>query len=164
MTQQHYASRSGHLDVCALLLRSGACASPRTPGGATPLHRAAYCGHVDVVRLLLRCGADPLLRDDDGASPLHKVMPANASALTHSYYHTRKRFSIKINFINPTLGKFFYHSTFLRTHTHTGLKYMHTHTQIQAKAYPCCLVRSKFRTARQSGGYDRFLSQEFARL
>ncbi|CAL8247698.1 unnamed protein product [Merluccius merluccius] len=70
---QHYASRSGRLDMCALLLRSGACASPRTPGGATPLHRAAYCGHVDVVRLLLRCGADPLLRDDDGASPLHKA-------------------------------------------------------------------------------------------
>ena len=33
-----------------------------------------------------------------------------------------------------------------------------------AWVYPCCLVRSKFQTARQSGGYDRFLTQEFARL
>ena len=73
---QHYASRSGRLDVCAFLLQSGACTSPQTPGGATPLHRAAYCGHLDVVGLLLRHGADPSLCDDDGASPLHKVMPA----------------------------------------------------------------------------------------
>lgn len=70
---QHYASRGGHLAVCTFLLGIGACASPQTPGGATPLHRAAYCGHVDVVRLLLQHGADPSLRDDDGATPLHKV-------------------------------------------------------------------------------------------
>lgn len=70
---QHYASRSGHLAVCSLLLQSGACASPRTPGGATPLHRSAYCGHLDVVGLLLQHRADPTLCDDDGATPLHKV-------------------------------------------------------------------------------------------
>ena len=34
----------------------------------------------------------------------------------------------KINFINPTLGKFVYHST----HTHTCLKCMHTHKYRQA--------------------------------
>ena len=33
-----------------------------------------------------------------------------------------------------------------------------------AWVYPCCLARSKFRSARQSGGYDRFLSQEFAKI
>lgn len=70
---QHYASRGGHVTVCAFLLETGACASPRTPAGATPLHRAAYCGHVDVVRLLLGRGADPTLCDDDGATALHKV-------------------------------------------------------------------------------------------
>lgn len=73
VVSQHYGSRSGHLDVCAYLLENGACASPQTPGGATPLHRAAYCGHLDVVGLLLRHRADPSLCDDDGASPLHKV-------------------------------------------------------------------------------------------
>lgn len=61
------------MTVCAFLLETGACASPRTPAGATPLHRAAYCGHVDVVRLLLGRGADPTLCDDDGATALHKV-------------------------------------------------------------------------------------------
>ena len=71
---QHYASRSGHLAVCKFLLENGACASPQTPGGATPLHRSAYCGHLDVVKLLLHHRADPMLCDDDGASPLHKVV------------------------------------------------------------------------------------------
>ena len=33
-----------------------------------------------------------------------------------------------------------------------------------AWVYPCCLAHSKFRSARQSGGYDRFLSQEFAKI
>ena len=33
-----------------------------------------------------------------------------------------------------------------------------------AWVYPCCLARSKFRTARQPGGYDRFLSQEFVKI
>uniref|UniRef100_A0A8D3E860 Ankyrin repeat domain 39 n=1 Tax=Scophthalmus maximus TaxID=52904 RepID=A0A8D3E860_SCOMX len=70
---QHYASRSGHLAVCTFLLENGACASPQTPGGATPLHRSAYCGHLDVVRILLHRRADPMLCDDDGASPLHKA-------------------------------------------------------------------------------------------
>lgn len=70
---QHYASRGGHLSVCSFLLEVGACASPQTPGGATPLHRAAYCGHADVARLLLQHRADPRLRDGDGATPLHKV-------------------------------------------------------------------------------------------
>ncbi|XP_033933249.1 ankyrin repeat domain-containing protein 39-like isoform X1 [Pseudochaenichthys georgianus] len=70
---QHYASRSGHHAVCKFLLESGACASPQTPGGATPLHRSAYCGHLDVVRLLLQHRADPMLCDDDGSSPLHKA-------------------------------------------------------------------------------------------
>ena len=33
-----------------------------------------------------------------------------------------------------------------------------------AWVYPCCLARSKFRSARQPGGYDRFLLQEFAKI
>ncbi|XP_034548965.1 ankyrin repeat domain-containing protein 39 isoform X1 [Notolabrus celidotus] len=70
---QHYASRSGHHSVCTFLLENGACASPQTPGGATPLHRSAYCGHLDVVRLLLHHRADPMICDDDGASSLHKA-------------------------------------------------------------------------------------------
>ena len=33
-----------------------------------------------------------------------------------------------------------------------------------AWVYPGCLARSKFRSARQSGGYGLFLSQEFAKM
>lgn len=72
---QHYASRSGHLGVCRLLLSSGASAKSQTPGGVTPLHRAAYCGHEGVVRLLLEHGADVKLADSDGRTALHKVNP-----------------------------------------------------------------------------------------
>ncbi|KAI1900807.1 hypothetical protein AGOR_G00053670 [Albula goreensis] len=72
-TALHYASRSGSVSVCVLLLDRGACANPQTRGGATPLHRSAYCGHLGVVRLLLDRGADPMLCDDDGSSPLHKA-------------------------------------------------------------------------------------------
>lgn len=61
------------MSVCELLLAQGACASPQTRGGATPLHRAAYCGHRAVVKLLLNFHADPQRCDDDGATPLHKA-------------------------------------------------------------------------------------------
>ena len=73
---QHYASRSGHVDVCRLLLSSGAKVNVQTPGGVTPLHRAAYCGHVGVVRTLLDGGAKVTLVDSDGKTPLHKVKGA----------------------------------------------------------------------------------------
>jgi len=72
-TSQHYASRSGHTQVCQLLLSAGACANSQTPGGVTPLHRAAYRGHVDIVRLLLQHRADVKMADSDGKTPLHKV-------------------------------------------------------------------------------------------
>ena len=36
--------------------------------------------------------------------------------------------------------------------------------QLLAWVYPCCLACSIFRSARQSGGYDRFLSQEFVKI
>lgn len=70
---QHYACRSGHVEICQLLLSSGASANSQTPGGVTPLHRAAYCGHVEVVRVLLQHAADVELVDSDGRTALHKV-------------------------------------------------------------------------------------------
>ncbi|CAH1245295.1 ANKRD39 [Branchiostoma lanceolatum] len=72
-TALHYASRSGHLEVCDLLLQRGADPNSQTrSGGVTPLHRAAYCGHVAVVKLLLRKGANPAVCDGDGKNALHK--------------------------------------------------------------------------------------------
>ena len=70
---QHYASRSGHLKVCQLLISSGASTNSQTPGGVSPLHRAAYCGRTSVVNLLIERDADVTLMDSDGHTPLHKV-------------------------------------------------------------------------------------------
>ena len=61
------------MDVCQLLLKSGASVNIQTPGGVTPLHRAAYCGHEGVVKTLLGGGAKVALVDSDGRTSLHKV-------------------------------------------------------------------------------------------
>ena len=76
MLLQHYASRSGHVTICQLLLSSGANANSQTPGGVAPLHRAAYCGNEMVVKVLLGGGAKVSLVDSDGRTPLHKVKRA----------------------------------------------------------------------------------------
>jgi len=91
----HYSSRSGHIEICKLLLSRGAKVNVKTnSSGATALHRAAYMGHSQVVSLLVYHGADPLALDCDGMTPLHKaaengseetviiLVKANSSALT----------------------------------------------------------------------------------
>ncbi|KAK7484865.1 hypothetical protein BaRGS_00023908 [Batillaria attramentaria] len=74
-TALHYAARSGHIQVCRLLLRHGANVNATTnTGHATPLQRAAYMGHQSVVQLLLQHKADPLAVDTDGMTALHKAV------------------------------------------------------------------------------------------
>ena len=73
-SSQHYASHSGHEEVCLLLLEQGADVNAQTKSGkVSSLHRAAYSGHVSVVNLLIKYGADPRLCDSDGKIPLHEV-------------------------------------------------------------------------------------------
>ncbi|GFO48838.1 ankyrin repeat domain-containing protein 39-like [Plakobranchus ocellatus] len=73
-TALHYASRSGHLDVCKLLISHGADVNCQTQSSkATPLHRAAYMGRTEVVKLLLDHRADAELIDCDGMTALHKA-------------------------------------------------------------------------------------------
>ena len=73
-SSQHYASHSGHEEVCQLLLEQGADVNAQTKSGkVSSLHRAAYSGHMSVVNLLIKYGADLRLCDSDGQIPLHKV-------------------------------------------------------------------------------------------
>ena len=71
---QHYAARNGHVDMCELLLSSGAKVNAVTrTGHVAALHRAAYRGHCSVIRLLLKHDALTTLCDADGKTALHKV-------------------------------------------------------------------------------------------
>ncbi|XP_014767550.1 ankyrin repeat domain-containing protein 39 [Octopus bimaculoides] len=89
-TPLHYASRSGHLEICKLLVEHGANVNCTTASGlATPLHRAAYSGHSSVVKFLLDKGADPFKCDADGRTALHKAAVKSdadiISLLLHRY-------------------------------------------------------------------------------
>ncbi|XP_068733040.1 ankyrin repeat domain-containing protein 39-like isoform X2 [Montipora capricornis] len=73
-TALHYASRSGHADICLLLLERGANVNAQTRSGkATSLHRAAYSGHSEVMKILIKHGADARICDSDGQTALHKA-------------------------------------------------------------------------------------------
>ena len=65
------SSRSGHLDICRLLIDKGAQVEARNRYDRTPLHYAARYGHVEIVRLLCDHGADVEARHNDGSRPLH---------------------------------------------------------------------------------------------
>lgn len=73
-TALHYACRHGHLNVCKLLLKSGANPNILTRAGkASPLHRAAHCGHIGIVNVLIEYRAKLELHDSDGQTALHKA-------------------------------------------------------------------------------------------
>lgn len=81
-TALHYAARSGHRQICEMLLDHGANVNAMTrSGGATPLHRAAYQGHVQVTQLFVQRGADVTLRDSDGMTALHKAAERSKVAI-----------------------------------------------------------------------------------
>lgn len=81
-TALHYATRSGHIRVCEILLEHGAKVDSRTRSmRATPLHRAACMDRVEVVDLLLRYGASPNLTDADGRTALHRAIPMVAGSV-----------------------------------------------------------------------------------
>ncbi|CAG8650142.1 13911_t:CDS:2 [Dentiscutata heterogama] len=73
-TPLHYATRSGNLEICRLLLEHGANVNAVTPELlSTPLHRAAIINNSEIVRLLLSYGANPKLKDSDGHTSLDKA-------------------------------------------------------------------------------------------
>lgn len=71
---QHYASRSGKLKICEILIQFGANVNlPTRSGKVTCLHRAASKGQIEVIKLLLDKRADPSVQDSDGKTALHRV-------------------------------------------------------------------------------------------
>jgi ankyrin repeat protein len=58
LTPLHYASRSGHDEIVAMLLVAKAEVNARDEYGFTPLHEAAEKGHTAVIQTLLGYGAD----------------------------------------------------------------------------------------------------------
>ena len=50
-TPLHRAARSGHLDICKILLENIMDKNPITNNGWTPLHYAAKSGHFEVCKI-----------------------------------------------------------------------------------------------------------------
>ena len=69
---QHYAARSGNVEVCRYLLSERAEVNAQLPSGDTPLHRACYIGKYEIVQLLYQYKARAI-PGADGQTPLHKV-------------------------------------------------------------------------------------------
>ncbi|XP_012546881.3 ankyrin repeat domain-containing protein 39 [Bombyx mori] len=76
-TALHYAARSGHLDICKILLQNGANINAVTHGKVTSLHKAVAAGEVFVVKYLIQSGAKIDLQDNDGQTVLHKAVENN---------------------------------------------------------------------------------------
>ncbi|CAG9784425.1 unnamed protein product [Diatraea saccharalis] len=74
-TALHYAAKSGHIDICGILLKYGACINAQTRSGkATPLHKAATAGKITTVKFLIESGATVDTQDVDGQTILHKAV------------------------------------------------------------------------------------------
>ncbi|MGH2477396.1 MAG: ankyrin repeat domain-containing protein, partial [Candidatus Limnocylindrales bacterium] len=65
----HAAAAGRHIEVCRLLLATGADVNATQHGGVTPLHEAAQHGDTEMVELFLSAGAHPTMTADDGRTP-----------------------------------------------------------------------------------------------
>ncbi|GMH45545.1 hypothetical protein BSKO_13502 [Bryopsis sp. KO-2023] len=72
ITNLHYASIQGFLEIVTILLDEGSDIESRSvKSGATPLILAAQNGQIKIVRELIRRGADVNARNDFGGTALH---------------------------------------------------------------------------------------------
>lgn len=107
-TALHYAARSGHYEICQLLLAAGSDVNAKTKSGqVTPLMRAATIGkcinntksenkthfsltnsnciftlgHDKIVKLLLCHNADIKVCDNDGNTALHRAIQSGHTTI-----------------------------------------------------------------------------------
>uniref|UniRef100_A0A3B3R4Z1 Ankyrin 3 n=1 Tax=Paramormyrops kingsleyae TaxID=1676925 RepID=A0A3B3R4Z1_9TELE len=66
----HLASKEGHVEVVAELIKLGANVDAATKNGFTPLYMAAQENHLEVVRFLLDNNASQSIATEDGFTPL----------------------------------------------------------------------------------------------
>ena len=82
-TPLHCATWKGHLDVVALLLKSGAdvnAVNENEHWGTTPLHAAAHANQAAIARLLLEHGANLKAKDKEGRTPMFHTTFHKATA------------------------------------------------------------------------------------
>lgn len=106
----HLAVEVGHLELCEMLLDSGANINQSGPGMWTPLHCAAHNGHLDILRLLLSRGAfvdiknnafnKSALKDCIGMTPLHAAVWGSRNL--HHRPIGEARISIVIELLNKS--------------------------------------------------------------
>ncbi|KAK2707248.1 hypothetical protein QYM36_015063 [Artemia franciscana] len=70
-TPLHYAAKDGELEICHLLLLSGALMDALDASKWTPLHSAARYGNLEICRLLISSGAAVIALDDYKWTPIH---------------------------------------------------------------------------------------------
>ena len=70
-TPLHAAATKGNMEICRLLLDSGAeVDAVEEPSGKRPLHAASALGKAEVAKMLVERGADTEARDAKGRTPL----------------------------------------------------------------------------------------------
>ena len=70
----HEASINDHVDICEVLLLSGANIEALDQGNGTPLHDASRCGSYNVLKLLINKGANVNCKNKYGETPLHLAL------------------------------------------------------------------------------------------
>uniref|UniRef100_A0A8B9LUI9 Ankyrin 3a n=1 Tax=Astyanax mexicanus TaxID=7994 RepID=A0A8B9LUI9_ASTMX len=73
----HLASKEGHVEVVAELLKLGASVDAATKKGNTALHIASLAGQTDVVRELVTNGANVNAQSQNGFTPLYMAAQEN---------------------------------------------------------------------------------------
>ena len=84
ITSLHRASSIGFLEICEMLLDSGADVNALDAKQSTPLMLATWASQEPVVRLLLQHRADPSIQDRlELASPLHAAAGMGETSIVH---------------------------------------------------------------------------------